>query len=141
MKPLETFPVHLLFAPTKVKGADAKLQIRVSNSTAKYTVRSSYQIYTWCHPIKILFHKTTRVAVIFVTSLVVQIPLNGYGGISKLVLENVEKGQNNNYWKNIGTPRTSVTSLVKASVRNIGHRAAYVKCLGFMGELLLHYYL
>ena len=77
---------------------------------------------------------------IFVTSLVVQIPLSGYGGISKLVLENVEKGQNNNYWKNIGTPRTSVTSLVKASVRNIGHRAAYVKCLGFMGELLLHHF-
>ena len=68
----------------------------------------------------------------------VQIPLSGYGGISKLVLEQVNKGQSNNYWKTIGTPRISVTSLVKATVKNVGQRAAYVKCLGYNGMNAMH---
>ena len=41
MKPLETFPVHVLFSPTKVKGVEAKLIIRVVDSTTKYTVSTS----------------------------------------------------------------------------------------------------
>ena len=60
--------------------------------------------------------------------------MSGYGGISKLLMENVESGQNSNYWTNIGTPRSTVSSLIRATVRNVGHRAAYVKCLGFKGK-------
>lgn len=38
MKPLEQYPVHVLFAPTKVNSREGKLVIRVVNTSTKYTV-------------------------------------------------------------------------------------------------------
>ena len=61
------------------------------------------------------------------------IPLSGYGGISSLVLEGVEKNHPTTpYWTSVGPLSTTSRHIViKTTVRNTGTRTAYVKALCF----------
>ncbi len=38
LKPHEEYPIHVLFAPSRVAGSEARLQIKPSNTNTKYTV-------------------------------------------------------------------------------------------------------
>ena len=62
-----------------------------------------------------------------------QIPLTGYGGISQLELEDMNKGQNGSFWTSTGHPKVGQNTIIKVNIRNTGDRAAYVKTLPFKG--------
>ena len=62
-----------------------------------------------------------------------QIPLTGYGGISQVELEGMNKGQSGNFWASIGHPKVGQNDVVEVNVRNTGDRAAFVKALPFKG--------
>ena len=63
---------------------------------------------------------------------VLQVPLSGYGGISKLILENVQRSKSSIYWTTLQVPpRPDAPAEVMATVRNVGDRAAYAKCVAF----------
>ena len=65
-----------------------------------------------------------------------QIPLTGYGGISQLELEGMNKGQSGNFWASIGRPKVGQNNVVEVNVTNTGDRAVFVKALPFKGILI-----
>ena len=65
-----------------------------------------------------------------------QIPLTGYGGISQLELQGVNKGRSGNFWASVGHPKVGQNIVVEVKVTNTGDRAAFVKALPFKGTLI-----
>jgi len=62
-----------------------------------------------------------------------QIPLSGYGGVSRITLDDLQMSQKNHYWLDIGQVTANQHVLAKVTVRNIGVRAAYISGVCFQG--------
>lgn len=62
-----------------------------------------------------------------------QIPLSGYGGVSDLTLDGLQKNPLGDFWTNVGHPETGKIIRLVVTLRNIGSRAAFVKALAFKG--------
>ena len=65
-----------------------------------------------------------------------QVPLSGYGGVSKLIVEDVHETDHGCYSINVGQVTTSKSPIIcTVTVFNVGRRSAFVKALGFQGKL------
>ncbi|XP_070574369.1 centrosomal protein of 192 kDa-like isoform X2 [Ptychodera flava] len=95
LKPLEDFPVHILFAPTSVTCRQAKLIMRPQNGGMKYVI-----------------------------------PLTGYGGISNLVIQDLDT-MGSTFVSNLGPIAAGEHKVIQVIVQNTGPRAAFVKAIAF----------
>nr|XP_006825249.1 PREDICTED: centrosomal protein of 192 kDa-like [Saccoglossus kowalevskii] len=95
LKPLEDFPLHVLFAPTSIISRQAKLVMKPSTGGTKFTV-----------------------------------PLYGYGGISNLIIEDLET-MGSTFMSNMGSLSLGKHSITQITIQNTGPRAAFVKAIPF----------
>ncbi len=65
-----------------------------------------------------------------------QIPLVGYGGVSRLVIDDLESTQGSQtYGATLGSLTPGNNVITKITLRNKGRRTAYVKALPFQGNI------
>ena len=63
-----------------------------------------------------------------------QVPLSGYGGTSKLLIEDVNS-IGDTYTVNVGPVSDFKTIELSLKARNAGPRAAFVKIISFVGKM------
>lgn len=74
---------------------------------------------------------------------ILQIPLSGYGGLSRLVIDNLPllANQNSIYCQELDAASFHEASTTVATISNVGCRAAYVQAVAFKGAILNTFFL
>ena len=67
-----------------------------------------------------------------------QIPLSGYGGVSRIIVDDLQLSQKDHYWTNVGPVIADQRVIAKVTVHNVGARAAYISAMSFQGRLHHH---
>jgi hypothetical protein len=89
--------------------------------------KSIYRLYISFVPLTASeAHAALHVSVLN-SSVSYTIPLLGFGGSSRVAIQNIQIGQSNSYWLNVGPLMAESTIVQRVSLKNSGHRTAFVK--------------